>query len=237
MSHYSTMIVRGGAVVASDLHCMPGSCPARTLAGLAIEYGVEALVILGDLFEDMHRRVSVGELRRALRWVFGGVRNLTVHYVASRSSHDPILDGDVSLEVDGVEIHVYSRPVIAVIGGVRAFLTHGDMALRNGAHAYLVNLLAAVKGERLYLEKRLKRRLRLPREWWLVMGHTHIPGIDYRERVANTGSWRSKWILQIPYWRPPSNTFLLVGSGTPILLSYSERVGVVEEATTPRRQL
>jgi predicted phosphodiesterase len=210
------------AVLVSDVHCNPGNCRAKEVAKLAAREGA-SLVVLGDLFDDFHWRVSESELERALRAVFRGVAGLEVHYVTSGSSHDPILERDAHFKLEGLAVHVYPRALVARIGPLRAFLTHGDMALRNGAHAFLVNAIALTFGERLYLEKALKRKLHLPDSWWLIMGHTHIPGIDYEARVANTGSWKAAWWAGLPYWRPPSNTYILAEGRDPELFSTRAR--------------
>jgi len=197
------------AVLVSDIHCRPRSCKAKEVAKIAAREGA-SLIVLGDLFDDLHREVSDSELERALHAAFRGVADLEVYYVTSSSSHDPILEREVRLRLGGFIVNVYPGALVARVGQLRAFLTHGDMALRNGAHAFLVNAVALLLGEKLYLEKTLRRKLRLPSDWWLVMGHTHIPGIDREARVANTGSWRVSWSFGIPYWRPPSTTYILI---------------------------
>ena len=29
---------------------------------------------------------------------------------------------------------------------------------------------------------------------WIILSHSHIPGIDYQRKVANTGSWIKRYI-------------------------------------------
>jgi len=234
LMRYYRAVIEGAAVMASDLHCRPGRCRAPLLARLARILGAESLIVLGDLFDDMHRLVSPEELRRALKCAFGDTGGLEVYYVTSGSSHDPILPRDLHFEAGGLRVHAYPGPLVARVDGVWAFLTHGDIALRNGAHAFLVNVAAAARGVRLYLEKRLRRALRLPPSWWLIMGHTHIPGMDRSARVANTGSWRELWVAGLPYWRPPSNTFILVEGGE---LRLARLGGEAEEPPWLRRLL
>lgn len=201
------------AILVSDMHYRPGSCCINAVTALAAKVGAETFVVLGDLFDDLHEPLSADEVREALRRVFKGVKGLRVIFVTSLSSHDPILQDAVHFKCDGLDLHVYPGPVILRLGGLTAFLTHGDLALRNGAHAFLINYLMKSMGRELFLEKMLRQKLRLPAQWWLFMGHTHIPGIDYEARVANAGSWRGNWVHGIPYWRPPSNTYIIVESG------------------------
>lgn len=210
------------AVLVSDVHCRLGSCRAKSVAELAVKEG-SPLVILGDLFDDFHWRVSASELERALRALFKGVAGLEIYYVTSGSSHDPILERDLHLKLGGLVVRAYPRALVARIGSLYTFLTHGDMALRNGAHAFMVNAAAQICGKNLYLEKVLKRKLRLPDSWWLIMGHTHIPGIDHAARVANTGSWKRAWRAVTPYWRPSSDTYVLVEGKSVKLFSMNPR--------------
>ena len=158
-----------------------------------------------------------------MRWVFKGVKGFTIHYVTSRASHDPILDRPMHLCLEGIEVYVYPRLLIVEAGASTLLVTHGDMAVYNGLHAFAISLATRMAGEKLYLEKRLKKKLRLPKEWWLVMGHTHIPGVDYEARVANAGSWRRMWKRALPYYRPPSNTFIYVARRVELYRYYAEK--------------
>lgn len=210
---YYTAFAEDPVVVVSDLHCSSASCRVGEVVALASRSGAKTLVVLGDLFDDLHRPLSTSELRRILASLFRGAGELEVVYVASLSSHDPLLQGAARFRVNAQAFRVYPGPVVARLGRLTALLTHGDLALRNGAHAFLLNSLMGAAGAKLFLERKLRKALRLPQHWWLFMGHTHVPGIDYDARVANAGSWRDHWLRGLPYWRPPSHTYLLVESG------------------------
>ncbi|MEM3943231.1 MAG: hypothetical protein QXJ59_04015, partial [Thermofilaceae archaeon] len=128
-------------ILVSDTHYRPGSRSIRTIIALAASRGAETLIVLGDLFDDLHRLLSASEVGKALRCIFKGARGLRVIFVTSLSSHDPILRESVHFKSDELDLHVYPGPVIAQLGGLTAFLTHGDLALRNGAQAFLINFL------------------------------------------------------------------------------------------------
>jgi len=211
------------AVIVSDIHCRPFACPAREVAEIARGEGARTLFVLGDLFDDLHRPLSRADLAHHLARAFGRVSGLEVVYLTSASSHDPCIREPTTIALEGGRVHVYPGSAIVRVGGLVAFMTHGDIAMRNGAHAFLVNYLLGLLGEELFLERRLRRRLGLPPDWWLFMGHTHIAGIDYRSKVANPGSWRESWINRVPYWRPPSYTYLLISSGGIVELKRAKR--------------
>jgi len=221
--HYVARL-EGPTMVVSDIHCPLGRCGvAREVVRVAVARGAATLAVLGDLFDDFRKLVTADELRRALAAAFGPLGGVRVVYVTSGSSHDPILDRALRLQVGGSSFEVYPGGLVARVDGVTAFMTHGDAAMRNGAHAFLANAAMRLLGRGLFLERRLRERLRLPPHWWLFMGHTHIPGIDYRARVANPGSWREEWFRGLPYWRPPSRTYLWVESGLVELREKHER--------------
>ncbi len=200
------------AIIVSDMHLRIEN-PAffNLIAEKVKQENIECIVFLGDLFDDFHRRAEkhevVEKLISLIKPLLGQVRKIV--YITSRSSHDPIISEKIIADVEGTEIYVYPHPLRIQISGIRFYLTHGEIVIPNGAVAFVVNTVAALLGRELYIEKKLKERIRSESSW-LVMGHTHIPGIDYEAKVANTGSWRSKWLLGLPYWRRPTRTGVLV---------------------------
>lgn len=222
--NYYAAVVDNPALLVSDIHAEFGDSEIALVTRLAAEVGANSLVVLGDLFDDMHYAVTMDELGRALRAIFREktLSELKVYYVTSLSSHDPILGEELRICLGSARVHLYPGALIAQIGRKVAFLTHGDVIMRNGAHAFAVNLLAEMFGKTLYLEKKLRKALRLPDSWWLFMGHTHLPGLDPAFKVGNTGSWRSKWVSGVPYWRPPSRTAIYVGENEVRLLCAGE---------------
>ncbi len=209
------------AVLVSDLHCRFRPCEhAKTLRNIVKREDCECLVVLGDLFDNFHRLASGSEVAKALASLLGPVlRELSMLvYVTSSASHDPILPVRYETKINGCRVLMSPQPLQGILGNVQVFLTHGEIAILNGAVAHAINKLASLRAGELYIEKKLKLALRLPASTWLIMGHTHIPGIDYEHRVANTGSWQEKYLFGfLPYWRHPSRTYILIADGRVVL--------------------
>ncbi len=222
--NYYAAVVDNPALLVSDIHAEFGDRKMALVTCLAAEVGASSLVVLGDLFDDMHRTVTMDELGRALKAIFreSALSELEVYYVTSLSSHDPILGKELHICLGSARVHLYPGVLIAQMGRGVAFLTHGDIIVKNGAHAFAVNLLAEMFGKTLYLERKLRKALQLPDNWWLFMGHTHLPGLDPAFKVGNTGSWRGAWVPGVPYWRPPSRTVIYVGDNEVRLLRAGE---------------
>ncbi|MCD6380999.1 MAG: metallophosphoesterase family protein [Candidatus Odinarchaeota archaeon] len=189
LSGNSTLIV-------SDLHLSESSDPIEEISNFLNEKGIKNLVVAGD-FIEYHRETSLDELRSfismGLKKIGLEKSELKVVYLTSLSSHDPIIRGEK------VSIKYEDGPLVIVLRGYsRMFLDghsfvvlHGDYSVRNGALAGFINFLASILGKKLFLERLLKRILRVENDEWLIMGHTHIPGIDEENKVANCGSWSS----------------------------------------------
>ena len=189
-------------VVVSDIHndC---SLPPEFLNKIK-EIKPKAVVFAGDLFDEAHKPVSVATLKKMLEPKVMLLPDSVekVVYVLSLASHDPIVRDEV------IELEYFSRKVIVIkrclklsTNSLEVYITHGDISCPNGALAHIINRLASLIGVSLFLEKLLKRRLE--DRCWLIMGHTHIPGICQEYRVANTGSWKE-------YYRRASKSFVLI---------------------------
>ncbi|RLE80628.1 MAG: hypothetical protein DRJ52_05950 [Thermoprotei archaeon] len=192
-------------VIISDIHD-DSSLPPEFLDKIK-EIGPRAVIFAGDLFDEAHRLVSVDELEEMLESKIGLLPKSVekIVYVLSLASHDPIVWREV------IEFELSSRKVIvtklclkAVVNSLSIYVTHGDKSCRNGALAHVVNGLASFFGVDLFLERMLRRYLE--NRSWLVMGHTHIPGISHKYFVVNTGSWKE-------YYRRASKSFALVNGG------------------------
>ncbi|QOJ78478.1 metallophosphoesterase family protein [Infirmifilum lucidum] len=197
------------ALIFSDTHCKRGRpcSPVLEVLGAAKEENVDCIAILGDLFDDFHVDVDPATLALEMaRLGFSTYSPRYVLYTPSLSSHDPIL-GEAEFNLGGTVIHV-ARVINIGLGGEEVCLTHGDIVVPNGAIAYFVNRTMAILGKSLFLEEQARKRL-CGRSSWLFMGHTHIPGLDHERRLGNPGSWRATWHSRMPYWRRPSNSFVL----------------------------
>ncbi|MHA1626438.1 MAG: hypothetical protein ACTSVF_04790 [Candidatus Asgardarchaeia archaeon] len=183
-------------LIVSDLHLSESSDPIEGISDFLNKKGIENLVIAGDFIEH-HREISKDELKpfisMGLKKIGLEKSELKVVYLTSLSSHDPIIrEEKVSIKYEDGPLVIVLRGYCRIfIGGHSFVVLHGDYSVRNGALAGFINLVASTLGKKLFLERLLRRILRVENDEWLVMGHTHIPGIDEEDRVANCGSWSS----------------------------------------------
>ena len=202
------------AILLSDIHCPRGHCPlGGEIAEIVQEEEVECVFVLGDLFENFHIEAEESEVISAVQSVLKPIlrKVKTLVYITSSSSHDPIVKGAIQSTIDNTTIIVSPTPLKVRVGNITLYLTHGDIAVTNGAVAFVINkVYALLRNEDLHLEKELKTRMNIPSESWLIMGHTHVPGIDYTHKVANAGSWKTSWKWGIQYWKPSSRTYILI---------------------------
>lgn len=223
------------SIIISDLHCYHGK-PCRSfikVLKIADLFDADCLVIAGDLFDDLYKELDPRQVTRHLRIIAGGRRlPRKIIYVLSSSSHDPRIKENSSLQLDESTIYLCKRHCIAEIGETRTCIVHGDIFLRNGAIAHLYNLLSTLKGATLLMERKIRKMLGKECEW-LIAGHTHIPGIDPKSKVANPGTWKEKWFFGLPYWRRPSNTFIYFNGEKISLFKVSRgKTCLVEETMT-----
>ena len=199
----------GVVAVVSDVHLGANLGPVHRIGAVLRGLGVDYLVVLGDLFDDEYRVVNGSELYRLLRWAASSLAlnpGTTVVYTISLSSHDPQLpvDKPVRVDVDGVTFIVVPGIARLRMGGCTVYVSHGDYASRNGAIAFAINLLACAIGQCGVVERLMRWVLGVGDDEWVAIGHTHLPYIDPRLKVANPGSWFN----QIPM-KPPMNVMVM----------------------------
>ncbi|MGQ4833576.1 MAG: hypothetical protein ACP6IS_06760 [Candidatus Asgardarchaeia archaeon] len=181
----------------SDTHLNSHKKNLEPLARFLLTQKPEYVIIAGDLL-DNRKRMNLDEfsilLKDALTRI--GVFQLSdieIFYVTSLSSHDPIINrAYLSITIDKLKVHVIQGALLFKTSSYQFFVLHGDYFSRNGAIAGLINvIMKKAFGKSLWSECFLKKKLNLPINTWLIMGHTHSPGIDNKCKVANTGSWSS----------------------------------------------
>ncbi|MHA1595494.1 MAG: hypothetical protein ACTSXJ_04370 [Candidatus Baldrarchaeia archaeon] len=189
------------AIFISDLHVnVNDACDGRFLRVLGefiVNENVKRLVIAGDFVNFVHKSISRDRLEKmiaqAVRTI-GIPKNyyIEIFYVTSTTSHDPKVSEMINFSVDNAEVFVIPGALILEVNGRTKFcVVHGDYVSRNGFLSSILNRIAAIFGRKLYLERKLKSVIGLDAETWLIMGHTHMPGVDPANRVANCGSWGS----------------------------------------------
>ncbi|MEM2909914.1 MAG: hypothetical protein QXO01_02440 [Nitrososphaerota archaeon] len=180
--------------IVSDLHLFKTKNP-KLLGSFLRSSGIRNLVIAGDMFDDLKGTMTAKELRPYLQ---AALRYLEIpegseiHYVVSKHSHDPTpLPDTQNHRFGNILVNVYSRPLILRKYSCKIFCTHGDEFVKKGYVAYTINMLAKAMGHELFVEKLSKERIMKSDDVWFVMGHTHFPGIEERNKLANTGGWAS----------------------------------------------
>lgn len=212
MTNYITPRCRD-AIIASDIHCRRGKpCKAfQYILEACRGAGADCLIVAGDLFENLHFPLDPLEVKRHIKKIAGDkALPSKLIYVLSGASHDPIIGKVSVIKEDGRSIVIVPKKLVVSIGGKKVCIVHGDIFVRNGILAHLYNRVYSMLGTKLALEKKLKEAFGGECEW-LIAGHTHIPGIDHAEKVANPGAWKALWISRLPYWRRPTNTFIYFG--------------------------
>lgn len=201
---YDVYLDLGVMAVVSDVHLDGNPRDLRCIGGWIDRLGVSYVAFAGDIFDRLNRMVLDEEvLAYALTRLGldgGGVR--VIFYTLAHHDHDPTIPGDFAV------FHVNGIDVIAVKGAVRVrtprgvvSIIHGDFALGNGLLLGMLNHATRLPLAELFT----RMALGLGDDEWLIMGHTHMPLINRRLRVANTGSWVN---------RPRStDTMVIVGPG------------------------
>lgn len=181
------VLLDGSTLFIGDLHLGRPDDSERfsDLAGFISRHNVTNVVIVGDLFNSPRdtRRVldsSTGGEAAQLILQRLGLSNIRIHVYLVRGNHDP---ANVVL-IQAEMFKAFDEPVRFSIDGVRILAAHGHEAF----DAFLGFIVSCLAG-RPYLEAWWKDVMELDREEWVVMGHTHMPDIDYSRRVANPGGW------------------------------------------------
>lgn len=206
----STFKIEGNkkVLVISDLHLKPSNIKYKPLEKIVKKESVKYLVIAGDFFEYKHKEIEEEKLIKILEKILKKLNidqeDLTIFYVPSKSSHDPKISKNIEFQLNSIKIHVIDGILRLVLKNTILYITHGDYASRDGGIAATINRILKLLGVDLFLEKLLRKILKIEENSWLIMGHTHMPGIDESSRVANCGAW-GRHIL-----RKESNTAILV---------------------------
>jgi UDP-2,3-diacylglucosamine pyrophosphatase LpxH len=205
----------GNTLFISDLHLRSNQAfsYAKDLRNFIETNNVSNLVIDGDLFDSPKdgRKIlgttrSEGGVLKALG-LEGSSTN--IFWVVGSPPHDPV---DVANEEKAPNgITVLGDCVIMDCGRLEVIVYHGHDMSNRGVYGHLWDRLVS----RLSLEREWKRFAKVDKAVWIIFGHTHIPGVDARNRVANCGGWSSNPIVR------PSGTgiFLLEGENIPELVS------------------
>lgn len=187
----------GSALFVSDLH-LRADWPfaySAALHELLKRRSVSNLIVVGDLFD------SPGDARKILSKATAppigdilGFDDLPVKafFVDGSPPHDP--SPEERSIFDGSPLVAVGRCAILSFNGMQAVVYHGhDLSLKGAVGHGWDRFIS-----KLSLERAWKHQAGVPDQDWVIFGHTHIPGIDTKHRVANCGGWQSKGFLVHP---------------------------------------
>ena len=189
--------LKGNSLFISDLHLRAGQPFAYSAAVHELLKGrrVSNLIVDGDLFD------SPGDARKMLDKAaspsIGDILGLDdlpvkVFFVDGSPPHDPSPEEHALF--DGSPLVPVGRCAILSFNGMRVVAYHGhDLSLKGSVGHGWDRFIS-----KLSLERAWKRLAGVPDQDWVIFGHTHIPGIDTKHRVANCGGWQSKGFLVHP---------------------------------------
>lgn len=153
------------------------------------------MFVVGDLFQSPGdaRKIMAKDPTNSIAGLLGfDSLPIKVFFVHGSPPHDPqareqtIFAGTPIIPLGGCAILDFNR--------LKVIAYHGhDLSLK-GAIGHGWNRFIS----KLSLERAWKRRAGVADSDWVIFGHTHLPGIDAKHRVANCGGWQSIVFLVRP---------------------------------------
>ena len=190
----------GNTLFISDLHLKNGKSFefVTELRDFIGRKRVSNLVIVGDLFDSPTYALKVlsNPSLAALSNVLGldGLP-IEIFWVIGSPSHDPVSIG--ASETEDGKLIILGQCASITCNRVKILAYHGHDLSAIGAFAHAWDRFIS----KLSLERLWKKLANVDRATWIVFGHTHIPGLDSEERVANCGGW-----MAVPLLVRPSRT-------------------------------
>jgi predicted phosphodiesterase len=190
VTHASKIRLKGNTLFISDLH-LKLSRPfkySNDLRRFIQANNVSNLVIDGDLFDSPRdaKMMLDSDLKNSVFNVLTS-EGLAVNlfWVIGSPAHDPSRPSEKMTGSKGLQ--VLGRCALIDLGDFEVLAYHGhDLSLK-GAISHAWNRFVS----RLGLERMWKRFAKVDPKVWVIFGHTHIPGVDTRSRVANCGGWEN----------------------------------------------
>jgi UDP-2,3-diacylglucosamine pyrophosphatase LpxH len=209
VTHAKRFSLRGSTLFISDLH-LKSDQPfeyAGELRSFIENNNLSNLIINGDLFDspkDAQEILHTSQPNVSLLDVLGlGELALDMYWVTGSPHHDP--SKPTKSRIEGIE--ALGPCVFIHCGHYEVMAYHGHDMSVIGAFGHAWDRFVS----RLSLERLWKRLAKVDKDVWVVFGHTHIPGLDETNRVANCGGWQTK-----PFVRPTRTGVLFSeGKGTP----------------------
>ncbi len=194
------LALTGNTLFISDLHIRARRSFefASDLRSFIEQNHVSNLVIVGDLFQSpKDARKILGDSPITATMKILGLDGLfaRVFWVTGSRGHDPPNIG-LSQVGDG-DLNVLGQSASLKCGHLDIIAYHGHDLSIIGAVGHAWDRFIA----KLSLERVWRRLAKVNETVWVVFGHTHIPGLDDKQRVANCGGWQ-----RVPLLVRPSGT-------------------------------
>lgn len=192
-------------LIISDLHLDSNPRELSCIRNYIKENKISYLIINGDLFDKKHsQRFTPKMFNKAYKEL--GLKQTDLEkivYILAYQYHDP--------KIPKKEIQEFTKDkkkVLAFKGLLelktqkeKINISHGDYLL-SAVTTGGASIISKLSPNMIY-EKFFKSMLEIEEDEWLIIGHTHVAGIDYKSKVANTGSWINRIF-------PASDTGILI---------------------------
>ena len=199
MNNVKRLSLDGRSLFISDLHLRVDR-PFQYSDGIRRvlrERHVSNLFVVGDLFDSPEDgRMIAGE--ESVGSPIGdilGVLDLPVKafFIEGAGHHDPSSKQNAALNM--APLIFLGRCVLLDFPQMTVIAYHGyDLSAVAGAIGHGWDRFIS----KLSLERAWKKLAHVSDSDWVIFGHTHIPGIDVKHRVANCGGWKSIGFLVRP---------------------------------------
>lgn len=175
----------GRVLIISDLHLDRNSRDLSCIGDYSEKNNISYLILNGDIFDKMHRKKYeenfLTEAKQRL-----GIKNyseLKIIYILALYNHDPYFKENIKESKESLIL----RGILKLkIRDDLFYIFHGDYASSNGIGIMgLINKITS----KLFFESFAKNIIKAKKDDWVILGHSHIPGIDYEKKLANAGTW------------------------------------------------
>ena len=188
--HFEELYLSDGKVlIISDLHLESNPRDLSCIGDYLKESGISHFIVNGDLFDKMHKDKFKSELLEE------GKRRMAIEenppyniiYIPAVYNHDPYLEASVKqFQENGYETAVLKWGLKLKTEEDLFYIFHGDYAVSNGIVVpALINKITST----LFFEDLAKWVIKADNDNWVILGHSHISGINYEKKTANSGCW------------------------------------------------
>jgi predicted phosphodiesterase len=177
-------------MIISDLHLESNPRNLNCIGDYLKENDISLLIINGDLFDKMHKEEFKEELLEEARGRLAIKEELPcdIIYILALYSHDPYLEEESkNFRENDKEIDVLRGILKLKAEDELFYIFHGDYVL-NSIGLGLASLINKLTSN-LFYERFAKMVIGAEKEEWVMLGHSHVPGIDHERKVANSGLW------------------------------------------------